>query len=428
LKIIFEKDKDFKFKFEMLVNNRTEKVPKLIRSQTERIIDRVKKDGDNAILYYTKKFDNNKISKNNIIIDKKTINYFAKKADIKILNSFKLAIKRITKFHQKQYPNNYKLSEKGISIFSKWSPIDSVGLYVPGGGASYPSTLIMNLVPAKIAGVKRIVVSMPCKDGKFNPYIMAIIKHFNVDEVYQIGGAQAIAALAYGTKTIKSVDKIFGPGNIYVNEAKKIVFGKVGIDLVAGPSEIVVVASKNNQPKWVASDLIAQAEHDIMSKSILITDSYEFAAQVESSLKILKKGLTKSDTIKKSINKFGAIIVLKSLRNSYKYINILAPEHLHIHSSDYKNIYSKIRNAGAIFVGQYSSESFGDYISGTNHILPTGGSAKFMSGLGVLDFMKRNTYTKINKNGFRKLYKQTKNMAEIEGLEAHKLSIQIRED
>lgn len=428
MKLIVSKTKKFKKLFNNLIKDRSKRSSKNIDKLVKNIIDQVKKDGDSALIKLSKKYDKLEINKKDLLVSSKTISKYANKVDSKMLEIFKVAIKRIYNYHKKQYPKNYSLNSEGINLSQRWKAIDSVGLYVPGGNASYPSTLIMNIIPAKIAGVKRIVVVTPSNKGKFNPYFMAILKLLKIKEIYQLGGAQAIAALAYGTKTIKPVDKIFGPGNIYVNSAKKQVYGKVGIDIIAGPSEILVVADKKNNPDWIASDLIAQSEHDENAQSILITDDLIFAKRVQNSIKKLISKIPNNKIIKKSLNIYGTIIKIRNLNNSYKYINIIAPEHLHLQTSINNKIYSKVSNAGAVFIGPYATESFGDYIVGTNHILPTNGTSRFSSGLGVLDFMKRNSCIKINKKGFKKLSNKTKKMAQVEGLYAHKLSVQIRED
>jgi len=285
----------------------------------------------------------------------------------------------------------------------------------------------MSVIPAKLAGVKRIVVVTPNINEQINPYILALLDVLEVQEAYQVGGAQAIAALAYGTKSIRPVNKIFGPGNAYVVSAKKQVFGKVGIDLIAGPSEIVVVADNKNNPDWIASDLIAQAEHDERSQSILITDSQDFSSRVLSSIKKLIKKLPKQEIIKKSLDNFGIVVILDDLNNASEVIDIIAPEHLHLQNESYNIIFNKIQNAGGIFLGEYSSEAFGDYIVGTNHILPTSGSARFSSALGVLDFMKRSSYVEMSKSSAYELEKNVSQMAAIENLDGHKLSVKIRQ-
>ena len=285
----------------------------------------------------------------------------------------------------------------------------------------------MNVVPAQIAGVKRIVcVTPPTKTP--NPYLLYLLNELKISEVYFVGGAQAIAALAIGTKKIKAVNKIFGPGNAYVAEAKRQLFGKVGIDLIAGPSEIVVVANKDNNPKWVAADLMAQAEHDINAQSILITDNLKFSQMVDNEIKYLSKNNINKKVINKSIKKNGITILVKDINLSPEIINYIAPEHLHLQIKSYKKLLPKINNAGGIFLGEYSTEAFGDYIVGTNHVLPTSGSAKFTSGLGVLDFMKRNSIVEMNSKSYNALKEDTENMADVEGLEAHKLSVKIRQN
>ena len=390
------------------------------------IIKDVKINGDNAIIKYSKKFDKVPIDKNKIRINtfkyKNNLNI-----DINVLKSFKKAIKNITKFHKKQLPKNLFQNENNIKLKSQWKPIDSVGLYVPGGKAFYPSSLIMNAIPAKIAGVKRIVCVTP-PSLELNPYLLALLNELDIKETYLVGGAQAIAALTYGTKTIKSVNKIFGPGNAFVAEAKKQLFGQVGIDLIAGPSEIVVVANRENNPQWVAADLMAQAEHDANAQSILITDNLKFAKSVLEEIKKLYPLSKNKKIIEKSLKNNGLIIIVKNIEKSANIINFIAPEHLHIQIKNYKYLLNNINNAGGIFIGEYSTEAFGDYIAGTNHVLPTSGAAKFSSGLGVLDFMKRSSVVEMNLKSFNQLKKDTENMASIEGLDAHKLSVKIRQN
>ena len=379
------------------------------------------------IIEFVKKFDKILINKSQILIPEQIRNNYKGEINKKIIKSFEIAIQNITSFHKRQLPQNYEINKDDIVIGSMWKPIEAVGLYVPGGSASYPSSLLMNVIPALVAGVKRVVVTTPSMKGKFNPYLMALLDIFDIKEVYQLGGAQAIAALAYGTQTIKPVNKIFGPGNAYVTSAKKQVFGIVCIDLIAGPSEIVVVADQNNDPDWVASDLIAQAEHDERSQSILITDNEGFAFRVKERVQSLSLELGKKEIIKKSFDTYGAIFILSSLDNAAEIINIIAPEHLHLQNKTANKIFKKINNAGSIFLGTYSPVSFGDYIVGTNHILPTTGSAKYSSGLGVIDFMKRTSYTRLNKKSFDNLSDNVVNMASIENLDGHKLSVTIRQ-
>ena len=414
--------KDLKKNLEKRYNKNDNNINNLVK----KIIIDVKKNGDKALIKYAKKFDNIKIKKNDLIKKNIKKNEFINEIDKNVLTSFRKAIKNVVKFHKKQIPKNYIHNNSGAKLYSQWKPLDSVGLYIPGGKAVYPSSLIMNVIPAKIAGVKRIVcVTPPCK--KINPYILALLYELKIKEIYFIGGAQAIAALAYGTETIKPVNKIFGPGNDFVASAKKHVFGKVGIDLIAGPSEIVVLANSKNNPYWVASDLMAQAEHDINSQSILITDNKNFAKKVLNNIKKLSAKLNKKNTINKSLKNNGIIILIKNIEKSFEIINYIAPEHLHLHIKKNKKFLNNLKNVGSIFIGEYASESFGDYIVGTNHVLPTFGSAKFSSGLGVLDFMKRNSIIEINRLSFNQFAKDVEKMADVEGLEAHKLSVKIRQ-
>ena len=397
-----------------------------INDDVKSIIEDVKKYGDDKIVQFAKDFDKISIKKNDIKLPDLKKLYSFDNLHKDTVESFRLAIKNIKIFHEKQYPEDYEITNMKAKLKLIWKPIDSVGLYIPGGNAVYPSSLIMSVVPAQIAGVKRIVCVMP-PSNNLNPYIAFLLDELNISEVYQVGGAQAIAALTFGTKTIESVNKIFGPGNAYVAAAKKQVFGKVGIDLVAGPSEIIVVADATNNPEWVASDLMAQAEHDENAQSILITNSKVFADQVLERIQNLLNVVNKKETINLSLKKNGLIIVMDDLLLSYKIINKIAPEHLHLQSIEKENILKKINNAGGIFLGNYSAEAFGDYVVGTNHILPTSGAAKFSSGLGVIDFMKKSSLVQMNETSFKNLSKHVKNIADVENLDAHKLSVTVRQ-
>jgi histidinol dehydrogenase len=397
-----------------------------IEDDVKLIIEDVKKFGDDKIIEFAKKFDKIFIKKNEIKISNLKKLYSLDQLNKETLDSFKVAIKNIKKFHEKQIPENYEVINMNSRLQSIWKPIDSVGLYIPGGKAVYPSSLIMSVIPAQIAGVKRIVCVTP-PTNNLNPYLSFLLDELGINEVYQVGGAQAIAALAYGTDTIKPVNKIFGPGNAYVAAAKKQVFGKVGIDLVAGPSEIIVVADDDNNPEWVASDLMAQAEHDENAQSILITDSKVFADKVLNKIENLKNKLSKKATIKLSLEKHGLIILIDDISLSHEIINKIGPEHLHLQSSESEEILQKVNNAGGIFLGNYSTEAFGDYVAGTNHILPTSGAAKFSSGLGVIDFMKKSSLVEINEKSFNHLSKHVENIADVENLDAHKLSVTIRQ-
>ena len=397
-----------------------------IEDDVRSIIEDVKKFGDDKIIQFAEKFDNISLNKNDIKISDLKKLYSLDSLNNDTIESFKVAINNIKKFHEKQFPENYEIISMNAKLQSIWKPIDAVGLYIPGGNAVYPSSLLMSVIPAQIAGVKRIVcVTPPTKN--FNPYVAFLLDELGINEVYQVGGAQAIAALAFGTNTIQPVNKIFGPGNAYVASAKKQVFGKVGIDLVAGPSEIVVVADNNNNPEWVASDLMAQAEHDENAQSILITNSKGFADKVLDKIEQLKNRISKKEIINLSLQKHGLIILIDELNLSYEIINKIGPEHLHLQSSKKEEILKKVNNAGGIFLGDYSTEAFGDYVAGTNHVLPTSGAAKFSSGLGVIDFMKKSSLVEINKTSFNILSKHVENIADVENLDAHKLSVTIRQ-
>ena len=422
---IIKINKNFYNQIQTIIEKRNSISSKSIQIDVNKIINDVKKNGDKSLIKYAAKFDKVKISKSDLSLDLSKIK-IQSKVEPQIFNSFKKAIKNISSFHKQQLPKNIIFTNNGAKLKSLWKPIDSVGLYVPGGKAFYPSSLIMNAVPAIIAGVKRIVcITPPTKS--INPYFIKLIKELGIKETYFIGGAQAISALTFGTQTIKPVNKIFGPGNAYVAEAKKQIYGKVGIDLLAGPSEIIVVANNKNNPDWVASDLIAQAEHDENAQSILITDNKNFVTKVLNSIKKIKKDLPKKKIIEKSFKNNGIFVLVDNIELAVEIINFIAPEHLHLHISNYKKLLPKINNAGGIFLGEYSVEAFGDYIVGTNHVLPTSGAAKFSSGLGVLDFMKRNSVIEMNQKSYNTLSEDTQKMSGLEGLDGHKLSVKIRQ-
>ena len=328
-----------------------------------------------------------------------------------------------------QVPKNYKYKDnKGVQLGSNWKPINSIGIYVPGGTATYPSSILMNAIPAIVAGVKEIVMVMPQKNLNLDPIIAKAAQIVGIKKIYRIGGAHSIAALAWGTKTVDPVDKIVGPGNIYVTIAKKKIFGEVGIDMIAGPSEILVVSDKKNNPNWIAADLLSQAEHDVNSRSILLTNDFSFAKKVVQSIKIILKKLPRSDIASLSWKKNGKIILLKNINNCHSIINMLAPEHLELAIDNPEKIFSKIENAGSVFLGRYTPEAIGDYVAGPNHVLPTGRTARFSSGLGVLDFLKKITYTKCDKKSLQLLSNSAIKIAEAEGLYGHALSIDIRKN
>jgi len=400
------------------------------KSQTKvvsTIIKKVKKKGDIAVLNYEKKFSKLKIKSNKIFFSKKEIINISKKLDKKIKKAIDLAYSRIKKFHSKQKFFSYKLKDKYKNEFSyKYSPIEKVGVYVPGGTASYPSTVLMNCIPAIVAGVREIYLTTPSLDSKINPAIIYAAKKCGVKIIYKTGGAHTIAALAYGTKNFVKVDKIVGPGNAFVACAKKEVFGDVGIDMIAGPSEVSIVADKSADPDLVAADLIAQAEHDVNAQSILITNDKNLIKLVNISLKKQMRQLPKKKIATKSLKNFGLAVFTSNKKKIVEIINTIAPEHLELCTKTNSEIIKGVKNAGSIFIGKFSPEAIGDYIAGPNHVLPTSGSARFSSGLSVNDFLKRRSLIKITKTGIERLGSSVINLAMHEKLEGHANSVRIR--
>ena len=396
-------------------------------SVVNKIISNVKKNGDKAVLSYEKKFSKIKTKTNRIVFSKKEINIISKKIDKNVKKSIDLAFNRIKKFHSKQkfLPFNLKDKYKNELAY-KYSPIEKIGVYVPGGIASYPSTVLMNCIPAIVAGVKNIYLTTPSLGAKINPAIIYAAKKCRVKKIYKTGGAHSIAAFAYGTKTFKKVDKIIGPGNAFVAIAKKEVFCDVGIDMVAGPSEVTIVSDKHNNPNLIAADLIAQAEHDIFAQSILVTDNKDLIKSVNKCLREQLNELPKKKIASKSLNNFGLAIFVNSKKNIIEIINTIAPEHLEICMKNSNEIIKKINNAGSIFIGKFSPEAMGDYIAGPNHVLPTSGAARFSSGLSVNDFVKRHSLIKISKTGIERLGPSVINLAQHENLDGHANSIKIR--
>ena len=396
-------------------------------SSVKQILLEVKKKGDKAVVKYEKKFSKIRSTPRKIKFTEKEIKKISKRIDKALKKSIDIAFARIKKFHSKQKFSSFKLIDKYKNILAyKYSPIEKVGVYVPGGTASYPSTVLMNCIPAMVAGVKNIYLTTPALGTRVNPAIIYAAKKCGVKEIYKTGGAHSIAAFTYGAKTFKKVNKIVGPGNAFVASAKKEVFGEVGIDMVAGPSEVSVVADNYSNPEWIASDLIAQAEHDTFAQSILISNSKKLIRLVNSSLKLQIENLPKKDIASKSIKNYGIAIYAKSQKKIIEIINIIAPEHLEIHFKNYNNILKKINNAGSIFIGKFSPEAMGDYLAGPNHVLPTSGSAKFSSGLSVNDFLKRHSLIKISKSGIERLGPSVINLAKHENLEGHANSVKIR--
>ena len=407
-----------------------EKRKSIQKNQTNivsKIIQNVKKNGDKAVINYEKKFSKIKSKSNKVFFTNKEINKISKKTDLKIKKSIDLAYNRIKKFHSKQKISSFTFKDQYKNELSyKYSAIEKVGVYVPGGTASYPSTVLMNCIPAIVAGVKNIYLATPSLDFRINPAIIYAAKKCGVKKIYKTGGAHTIAALAYGTKKFEKVDKIVGPGNAFVACAKKEVFGDVGIDMVAGPSEVSVVADKYADSDLVAADLIAQAEHDINAQSILITNDKNLIKLVNHSLKKQLKKLPKKNIASRSLKRFGLAILANNKKKILEAINLIAPEHLELYTNTNKEIIKGVKNAGSIFIGKFSPEAMGDYIAGPNHVLPTSGSARFSSGLSVNDFLKRHSFIKITKTGIERLGTSVIHLAKHENLDGHAKSVELR--
>lgn len=399
-----------------------------IENKVREIILRVKKEGDRALLEFTEKYDGIKLSPSEILVSKEEWEKASRKTKKGLLEIIKETIKNVQKYHLHQKENSwFTTEEKGIILGQVVNPIERVGLYVPGGTAAYPSSLIMAAVPAIIAGVKEIVVvTPPSPDGKINPYLLSTARELGISEIYKIGGAQAIAALAYGTETVKKVDKIVGPGNIYVTLAKKNVFGKVDIDMLAGPSEILIWADDKANPRYLACDLLSQAEHDVEASAILITTSSLLANKVREEIENELKNLNRKEIIQESLKKKGKLIIAEDKELILEFVNSFAPEHLELQIESPWQILGEIKNAGAIFVGAYSPEPLGDYWAGPNHILPTSGGARCFSPLSVSDFTKKSSIIFYDKKSLRKDGQKIVSLARLEGLDAHARSIEIR--
>jgi histidinol dehydrogenase len=398
-----------------------------IERATRAIVDDVAARGDAALIEATRKFDRLDLTAGALRVTPAEIDAAVKACDAATIEALKFARDRIEVFHRRQLPKDDRFTDAlGVELGWRWSAIEAVGLYVPGGTAAYPSSVLMNAVPAKVAGVGRVVMVVPSPDGKLNPLVLAAAQLGGVTEIYRVGGAQAVAALAYGTATIAPVAKIVGPGNAYVAAAKRLVFGKVGIDMIAGPSEVLVIADDTGNAGWIAADLLAQAEHDVNAQSILITDSARLAAEVERAVESQLATLPRAAIARASWNDFGAIMVVKSLEDAVPLANAIAAEHLEIITSDPEALSAQIRNAGAIFLGPHTPEAIGDYVGGSNHVLPTARSARFSSGLGVLDFMKRTSILKCGPDQLRALGGAAMTLGKAEGLDAHARSVGLR--
>ena len=425
-KKIKSRDPDFYDAFKILLGARATSLSAAARVSAD-IIEEVRKNGDKALIKLTKKFDGLDLTAKDLIVDLNEIDEATSKISPDEYDSLRFAADRITSFHLRQMPENFEyVDDAGIKMGMSWSPIDSVGLYVPGGTASYPSSVLMNAIPASVAGVPRRVIVVPQTRNVISPLVLVAARLSGVEEIYRVGGAQAIAALAYGTETITSVDKIVGPGNSFVAAAKKLVYGAVGIDSIAGPSEILIVADSLNDPKWIAYDLLAQAEHDELARSILITDNENFAEKVLTSVENILSSSQRSEIARTSWENQGAVIIVDSLTEVPELVDLIAPEHLELAVEKPENMMRQIKHAGAIFLGCYTPEAIGDYVAGPNHVLPTDRTARFSSGLSVFDFIKRTTFVKCGLEGLKKIGPPAITLAQAEGLPAHAESIKVR--
>jgi histidinol dehydrogenase len=417
---------DFTQKFRAFLDTKRE-VSADVEMAVRGIVADVAAHGDAALKNYTQKFDRLDLDKVGLRVAAEEIAAARGACDKTALAALALARDRIEAFHRRQMPKDDRFTDAlGVELGSRWTAIEAVGLYVPGGSAAYPSSVLMNAVPAKVAGVPRIVMVVPAPDGFLNPLVLAAAKLAGIDEIYRVGGAQAVAALAYGTETIAPVAKIVGPGNAYVAAAKRIVFGKVGIDMIAGPSEVLIIADKTGNPDWIAADLLAQAEHDQSAQSILITDDEALADMVGRAVAAQLARLPREKIAAASWRDFGATILVRNLEEALPLVDAIAPEHLEIATDDAEGLAQRIRNAGAIFIGPHTPEAIGDYVAGSNHVLPTARSARFSSGLGVLDFMKRTSILKCGPEQLRALGPAAIALGEAEGLDAHARSVAIR--
>ncbi len=417
---------DFAQKFRAFLDTKRESAAD-VEAAVRIIVNDVARRGDEALVDYTRKFDRLDLNRTGMKVTADEIAAAAKACSRETLDALEFARARIEAYHLRQMPKDDRFTDAlGVELGSRWTAIEAVGLYVPGGTAAYPSSVLMNAVPAKVAGVPRIAMVVPSPDGELSPLVLAAASLAGVDEIFRIGGAQAVAALAYGTQTIAPVAKIVGPGNAYVAAAKRIVFGKVGIDMIAGPSEVLIIADKDGNPDWIAADLLAQAEHDASAQAILLTDDPALADATERAVNSQLKTLPREKIASASWSDFGAVILLRRLDEAPALVDAIAPEHLEIAAADAEQIAGRIRNAGAIFIGAHTPEAIGDYVAGSNHVLPTARSARFSSGLGVLDFMKRTSILKCGPEQLRALGGAAITLGTAEGLDAHARSVAIR--
>ncbi len=409
------------------IMNRDDVLDEAVLESVAEIIENVSQKGDEALIAYTEKFDGISLEPSGLEVDPGEIEDAVNSIDPEDFNLLRLSADRIESYHKNQSLHSWSYAdEDGVKLGQEIRPLDRVGIYAPGGRALYPSTVLMAALPAKVAGVGEIMLATPSTGGTVHPLILAAAKLGGVDRVFKIGGAQAIAALAYGTESVPQVDKIVGPGNVYVAAAKKMVFGKVGIDMIAGPSEILVISDGTSRPDVAAADLLSQAEHDELASAILVTPSEDFARKVASEVDLQLKNLERGVIARKSVENYGAVIVTADMNEAVKIANMIAPEHLELMVTDPESVLEKITSAGAVFIGYYTPEAFGDYMAGPSHILPTGGTARFSSPLGVYDFVKRMSVVSFSEESLRRYGRHTARFAEMEGLTAHRRSIMVR--
>lgn len=421
-----QRSEDFEARFSAFLSTKRE-VSDDVNAVVRNIIDDVRLRGDAALFDYSARFDGVNLATVGLRVNDADIDTAVAATDPEVLEALKLAAERIEKHHARQMPKDDIYEDAlGVGLGSRWTAVEAVGLYVPGGTASYPSSVLMNALPAKVAGVPRVVMVVPASGGAINPTVLAAARIAGVTEIYRVGGAQAIAALAYGTETIAPVAKIVGPGNAYVAAAKRQVFGQVGIDMIAGPSEVLIIADGENDPDWIAADLLAQAEHDEGAQSILITDDRAFGEAVEQAVERQLTRLSRSQTAAKSWTDFGAIILVGDLSAAVPLADRIAAEHLELAVAEPDALINRIRNAGAIFVGRHTPEVIGDYVGGSNHVLPTARSARFSSGLSVLDYVKRTSILRLGPDQLAALAPAAITLANSEGLDAHARSVSIR--
>ncbi len=425
-RILNSADADFREAFtDLLEAKRAEEAD--VADIVSDIIRDVRGRGDEALLELTEKFDRFDVRETGLAVSADDMAQAKARVPAKVLEAMRLAADRIRAYHERQLPaDETYVDEIGVELGHRWTPVDAAGLYVPGGLAAYPSSVLMNAIPARVAGVKRLVMVVPTPEGQFNDLVLAAADAAGVDEIWRIGGAQAIAALAWGTESIRPVDVIVGPGNAFVAEAKRQVFGKVGIDMIAGPSEVLAIADDSADPEWLAADLLAQAEHDRSAQSILVTTDAALAEAVAQAVKRQLETLPKADIAGESWEKYGAIIIVKDMDEAAAVSDAFAPEHLELSVRDPDTLLTKVRHAGAIFIGHHTPEAVGDYVAGPNHVLPTSRSARFSSGLNVLNFMKRTTLLRCSPESLRIIGPAAVTLAEVEGLEAHARSVARR--